>query len=85
MFFILDSFCLSNIHVTLNIQNRDMHQTFIDNKLYNYFKTLVYTQFYHFISFFSIAALEHHDRGHLQKEGFVWAYGSGGMGVLHGK
>lgn len=39
--FILDSFCLSNIHVALNIQNRYIHQTFIDNKLYNYFKALL--------------------------------------------
>lgn len=42
MFFILDSFCLSNILVSLNIQNRYIHQTFIDNRLYILFQNIVW-------------------------------------------
>lgn len=36
------------------------------------------------VSYFAVAGIKPHGHGNLEKEGFVWAYSSGGIGVQDG-
>lgn len=37
------------------------------------------------VGYFSIAVIKHHDQGRLQKEDFIWSYGSRGIRIYHGQ